>query len=177
MAVERPSYSVELRAAPYEIRDYGPTLVARVHVDGSREAAVGSGFRTLAGYIFGGNQRNGKIAMTAPVLQTSDQSGASSGWNVEFMMPARYTMSTLPTPNDSRVHLIERPARRVAAMTFSGFWSDANLTSHATQLEHWVQLQKLTATSSPSYAYYDPPWTPWFLRTIEVLIDVAPAAR
>jgi hypothetical protein len=187
MAVERASYSVELREPPYEIRDYGPTILAVVHVKGTRSDAVSSGFRILAGYIFGGNQRDGKIAMTAPVMQTADdavttpatdsQNGAPTGWNVQFMMPASYTMNTLPIPNDTRVHLLEQPRHRAAALTFSGFWSDSNLISHEAQLLRWIRVHELTATSAPIFAYYDPPWTPWFLRTIEVLVDIAPASQ
>jgi DNA gyrase inhibitor GyrI len=184
MAVERPKYAVELSDPPYEIRDYAPTIVAVVHVEGDRNEAVNAGFRILAKYIFGDNQARGKIAMTAPVTQASSQtiamtapvqrSAARSGWEVRFTMPATYTLSKLPIPTDDRVHLVEIPRHRVAAVKFSGFWSDSNLQSHAAQLVQWVKARKLTPTATPSYAYYDPPWTPWFLRTIEVLVDIAP---
>ncbi len=183
MAIERPEYSIKLSSPPLEIRDYAPTIVALVHVEGERSKAVNDGFRILANYIFGGNQphaANGQtapaaakgesIAMTAPVEQQSK----AGGWEVRFMMPKAYTMSTLPKPSDDRVQLLEIPRHRVAVNKFSGFWSDANLQSHEAQLLQWLQAQKLTATSAPSYAYYDPPWTPWFLRTIEVMVDVAP---
>lgn len=170
MAVERPKYSVELSDPPFEVRDYAPTVIATVHVDGERSAAVNAGFRILANYIFGGNKEKDKIAMTAPVKQQS----LAAGWDVSFTMPASYTMSTLPSPTDSRVHTIQVPARRVAAIKFSGFWSDANLKSHEEQLLQWLKAQKLIAISVPTYAYYDPPWTPWFFRTIEVMVDVDP---
>jgi hypothetical protein len=185
MAIERPTYSVETSDPPYEIRDYAPTLVAVVHVDGDRSDAVSAGFRILAGYIFGDNRARGKIAMTAPVTQTRGQSIAmtapvaqqsdASGWEVRFTMPAAYTIETLPTPNDGRVHIVQLPRQRTAVIKFSGFWSDSNLQSHAAQLLAWVKAQNLVATSTPTYAYYDPPWTPWFMRTIEVLVDIAPA--
>jgi len=168
MAVERPKYSVELSDTPYEIRDYVPTVIAVVHVDGDRSEAVNAGFRILANYIFGGNQEKDKIAMTAPVKQQS----LATGWDVSFTMPASYTISTLPSPNDARVHMIQVPQRRAAVIKFSGFWSDTNLKSHEAQLLQWVKTQKLVATSMPTYAYYDPPWTPWFFRTIEVMVDV-----
>jgi hypothetical protein len=70
------------------------------------------------------------------------------------------------------VHVIPVPRHRVAVIQFSGLWSDANLKSHETQLLQWLQGRKLVAAGPPTYAYYDPPWTPWFLRTIEVMIDI-----
>jgi hypothetical protein len=199
MATERPKYSVEISEPPFEVRMYEPTIVATVHVSGSREEAVSAGFRILARYIFGDNQVQEKIAMTAPVTQSagqkiamtapvtqsagqkivttapSEQSGERAGWDVRFTMPAAYTLSALPRPLDPRVQLLEQPARRVAAVTFSGFWSDSNLQSHQAQLLEFLKRHQLTALSAPVYAYYDPPWTPWFWRTNEILVDVAAA--
>jgi hypothetical protein len=183
MAVERPKYSVELRETPCEVRDYAPSIVASVEVTGSREDAVNAGFRILAGYIFGDNQTQGKIAMTAPVTQSAgepiamtapvEQTMTQNSWEVRFTMPAVYTLGTLPKPRDARVHLSVVPARRVAAITFSGFWSDSNLQSHQAQLLEFLKKHQLAAISAPVYAFYDPPWTPWFWRTNEVLIEVA----
>jgi len=170
MAVERAKYSVELSDPPYEIRDYAPSIVASVHVDGDRGEAVSAGFRILANYIFGGNQPKGKIAMTAPVAQQP----TSRGWEVRFTMPAGYTLNTLPAPTDPRVHIAAVSAHRAAVISFSGFWSDANLGSHERKLLEWLKAHHLSATSAPTYDYYDPPWTPWFMRTIEVVVDIAP---
>jgi hypothetical protein len=183
MAIERAQYSVVLNSPPYEIRDYASSLVAIVNVNGSRSDAVGSGFRLLANYIFGDNKDRSKIAMTSPVTQMAkptDPGGASTqgaspqaSWVVRFMMPAGYTLESLPAPVDTRVQFETVAAHRVAAIRFSGFWSDANLESHEAQLRDWMRMQHLTPGSPPTYAYYDPPWTPWFMRTIEVLMDIA----
>jgi hypothetical protein len=185
MAIERPHYSVEFSEKPCEVRDYAPTIVASVQVTGSREDAVSAGFRILAAYIFGDNQTQGKIAMTAPVTQSAsqeiamtapvEQSMTRSGWDVRFTMPAAYTLGKLPKPRDARVHLLAVPGRRAAAITFSGFWSDSNLQSHRAQLQDFIRRHQLAAVSTPVYAFYDPPWTPWFWRTNEVLIEVAAA--
>jgi hypothetical protein len=172
MATERPKYSAEVSEPPFEIRQYAPTVVAEVHVDGTREEAVNMGFRILAGYIFGNNETQQKVAMTAPVGQNE----ARSGWDIRFTMPSGYTLSTLPKPRDPRVALIAVPSRRVAAVAFSGFWSDSNLLAHQAQLFDFLSKHKLTALAAPVYAYYDPPWTPWFWRTNEVLVEIAAAS-
>jgi hypothetical protein len=183
MATERPKYSAEIAEPPFEVRLYAPTIVAEVHVDGTREQAVNAGFRILAGYIFGKNQAQEKIAMTAPVTQGThiamtapvEQNESPTGWDVRFTMPSGYTLKTLPKPDDARVKLIPVPGRRMAAVTFSGFWSDSNLQSHRADLLEFLKKHALTAVGGPVYAYYDPPWTPWFMRTNEVLVEVAAA--
>lgn len=185
MAIERPRYTIELSEEPLEVRDYAPTIVATVHVAGDRSDAVSAGFRLLAGYIFGDNQAHGKIAMTAPVTQNvaltiptttpAEQKSVLSGWDVQFTMPAAYTLSTLPKPADSRISLVQLPARRVASITFSGFWSDSNFQLHQLQLLEFIKKHQLTTVSEPIYAYYNAPWTPWFMRTNEVLVEISAA--
>jgi SOUL heme-binding protein len=184
MAVERPSYRVELESKPFEVRDYPASIVAVVAVDGSRSEAVNAGFRILAAYIFGANQRSDKIAMTAPVTQRPgetiamtapvQQSAVAGRWEVRFTMPAAYTLESLPRPRDERIRLQPVPAHRMAVVSFSGFWSDANLTSHESSLADFIRARHLTPVAPAVFAYYDPPWIPWFLRTNEVQIEVAP---
>ncbi len=183
MAVEQPKYSVEFSEKPFEVREYSPTIVAIVHAEGGRSDAVSAGFRILAGYIFGDNQARAKIAMTAPVTQSAGQTTAMTapvqqqttqgGSDISFTMPADYTLTALPGPRDGRIRLIQVPSRRMAAVTFSGFWSDANFQSHQEELLGFLKRHRLSAVSPPSYAYYNAPWTPWFLRTNEVLIEIA----
>ncbi len=183
MAYEQPHYTVELDQKPFQIRDYAPYIVAEVHVGGTRDAAIGEGFRILAGYIFGGNTKKSSIAMTTPVTQSASetipmttpvtQKESSDGWDVRFAMPSAYTTETLPKPNDGRVHFVQIPARRVAVIVFSGFYSESNLGEHRQQLLDFVKQRRLTAAGPAAYAFYDPPWTPWFWRTNEVQVEVA----
>ena len=173
MAVERAHYSVVASSPPYEIRDYPSSTVAIVTVDGSRGAAVNAGFRLLANYIFGNNQQKSKIAMTAPVTQLPQSSSTAGNWVVRFMMPSGYDLQSLPAPTDPHVRLERLRAHQVAAVRFSGFWTDASLESHKQQLLQWMETQHLLPGADPIYAYYDPPWTPWFMRTTEVLIDIS----
>ena len=182
MAAEQPDYKVELDAKPFQIRDYAPMIVACIHENGSRDAAVRAGFGMLASFIFGNNHSGDKIAMTAPVTQTAGQALAmtapavqvvsSSGWDVCFTMPAAFSIKTLPQPCNDRVRLIEIPARRVAAISFSGFWSDSNFQTHEKRLLEFLRQRELKPISTVSFAYFDPPWTPWFWRHNEVRFDI-----
>jgi len=106
--------------------------------------------------------------MTAPVGQQS----IGNKWAVSFMMPATYTMESLPTPDDSSVVLREVPARRVATLRYSGLWSEERYLQHKLQLEAWIKKNKLKVSGEASWARYDPPFMPWFMRRNEILIPV-----
>ncbi len=172
-----------------EIRLYEPMIIAQVIVKGERYAAINEGFRQLAGYIFGGNTANNKIAMTAPVLQQpSDQKGEklamtapviqeSTGldneWKVQFVMPANYTLETLPKPNNPNIKFIITKAYNVAVIKFSWFSTDDNLNTHKLKLMAWLKTHNITITGTPSFAFYDPPWTLPFLRRNEVMVEIS----
>jgi hypothetical protein len=192
MAIEQPSYAVSAKSGAIEVRDYAPQLAAQVEVTGEREAAINAGFRLLADYIFGNNQENSKVAMTAPVIQApkaeaKGQGGRSiamtapvvqapageNGWSVRFIMPAKYTLESIPRPNNPRVRLLPVASQRVAAIRFSGLANEKVLQRKTEELRAYLAAQKLVAAGPAMYAFYDPPWTLPFLRRNEVLIDLA----
>ena len=187
MATEEPSYRSTLQETPFEVREYPALIAAEVTVSGERSDAVSAGFRLLAGYIFGGNTRKQSIAMTAPVIQNESpnekiamtapvmQSPDPSGWIIRFIMPASYTLETLPTPNDQKVRLVSLPPKRLAGVRFSGLVDDNDVEQQTAVLRAFIAKQKLTAIGTPSLARYDPPWTLWFLRRNEVMLEVTSA--
>ena len=127
--VEQPKYTVAEKDGSFEIRDYAPMMVAETDVTGPRAAAIRKGFRTIAHYIFGDNSTSRKLAMTAPVTQQASekiamttpviQQGDGHDWQVRFVMPASYTMETLPEPKNKAVRLKEVQGRRFAVIRFS----------------------------------------------------------
>ena len=184
MATEEPSYTSILLEAPFEIREYPTLIAAQVTVAGERSEAVSAGFRLLASYIFGGNTRKQSIAMTAPVIQNESpnekiamtapviQNADPAGWVIRFIMPASYTLDTLPTPNDPKVQLVTLPPKRFAVVRFSGLVDDNDFEQQTVILRDFVAKQKLTIVGTPSLARYDPPWTLWFLRRNEVMLEL-----
>jgi hypothetical protein len=183
VAVEEPAYQTVVQSGPFEVRDYPALVVAEVTVSGGQKEAGGKGFRLLAGYIFGGNQGQKKIAMTAPVgMQPTGEKIAmtapvtqmrSAGeWIVRFTMPSQYSLDTLPTPNDPRVHLVQTPPTRFAVVRFSGLaWPD-DVAAKTKLLQAWMEKRNLRGTGPATLAQYNPPWTLWFLRRNEVMIPV-----
>ena len=184
MAVEEPAFKQVLREGNFELRDYPAVVVAQVTVTGDQKESANQGFRLLAGYIFGGNKRrqsiamtapvaqqaaSEKIAMTAPVAQTQTSTGA---WVVRFTMPSAYTLQSLPVPNDARVELRNIEPARFAVLRFSGLAQTADVEAKSNELLAQVTSHRLRAIGSVSLAQYNPPWTLWFMRRNEVMVEV-----
>ncbi|MBN8522016.1 MAG: heme-binding protein [Alphaproteobacteria bacterium] len=187
-----PSWQSVKKDGAFEIRSYDPMIVAEVTTTGPRKEAINDGFRLLADYIFGNNISAQKMAMTVPVIQqpgndssekiqmtapvTQQPGDEQNQWRVRFVMPAEFTVDTLPKPKDSRVKIISVPAYQTAVVVFSGLNSDSNLTAHQDQLMAWIKNNNLKPKPgvTPTFAYYNPPWTLPFMKRNEIMVTLAP---
>lgn len=184
MATEEAEYELVRQDGKFELRDYAPQVVAETVVSGSFSRAGNSAFRPLFNYISGDNTVQAEIAMTAPVSQTASsqdiamtspvgQRASGDDWVISFMMPAKFTMDTIPKPTNPAVSLREIPAHRAAAIRYSGRWTEKRYQSHLGELRGWVEGQDLTVIGDPVFARYNGPFTPWFMRRNEILLPVA----
>lgn len=178
-AIEEPEFTVVRKVGEVEIRQYAPYVVAEVVVPGPAESAGNRAFPLLAGYIFGRNKGERKMAMTAPVTQTAapmkmemtapvTQTAAEDGFLVQFVLPKSVSLDAAPEPLDPRVRIRQVPGARLAAVTFSGFWSQSNYEKHLALLREGVAASGLQAAGEPVWSRYDAPWTPWFMRRNEI---------
>ena len=183
MAIEEAKYNLVKKDGKFEILDYAPHILAETVVDGDIEQAGSKAFKRLFRYISGDNRSQQKVAMTAPVSQQPSgekiemtapvgQRSVGGQWVVSFMMPASYTLETLPQPDDPKISLRLVAAHRMAAVRYSGFWSEKKYLRYRKKLVVWVDKEGLTAVGNPVWARYNPPFTPWFLRRNEILIPV-----
>ncbi|HSN10987.1 MAG TPA: heme-binding protein [Propionibacteriaceae bacterium] len=181
---EQQPYDVLVRFPGFELRRYPAHLVAEVEVQSSFTNAGNDAFGILAAFISGRNSTRAKVAMTAPVVQERGSriamtspviqgSGGESGRQiVGFVMPAAFTMETLPAPTDPRVSVREVPTEYAAAKTFTGRWTERSFTEQLADLRRAVTEAGLEICGHARYARFDPPWTPWFLRRNEVVLPV-----
>ncbi len=190
--VENAQYSVVESKGDYEIRLYPAHIVAQTTVKGPYGEALNEGFRIVAGYIFGGNTKKQSIAMTAPVLEKVADSQLDSRKTsqsiamtapvmatvegeshvIAFGMPRSYTLETLPTPTDSRVKIVTIPEKKMAAVQFSWYRTDARVQAKKQELIDALKKDGVSTVGEPQYAGYNAPWTPpWMLRN-EVLVEV-----
>ena len=184
MAIEEAEYKVVEKEDRFEIRDYVPHILAETIVESDIEKAGRMAFQRLFRYISGANRSKEKVAMTAPVSQEPKgekiamtapvgQQNVQGRWAVSFMMPASYTLETLPEPEDPQITLRQVPARRMAAVRYSGFWSEKKYLRYKKMLESWIQEKGLAIVGETVWARYNAPFTLWFLRRNEILIPVA----
>ena len=182
-AIEKAKYTVLDKEDDFELRQYEARIVAETYVEGSLKESGDDGFRRLYNYISGDNKKKQSISMTAPVGQEPssekiamtapvNQEKKDSQWRITFLMPSEYTMETLPEPTDKRVKLLEEPSRLMAAVRYSGTWSEASYQKKRSLLEEYIQKRGWTQKGEAVWARYDPPFMPWFLRRNEVLIPV-----
>ncbi|MEW5812259.1 MAG: heme-binding protein [Actinomycetota bacterium] len=185
--VEEPHYISRPVTDRVEIRQYGSRIAAETTVPGERQKALNTGFRRLAGYIFGGNQRDTEIAMTAPVSQAarngdseeiamtapvSQAGNADDGWTVRFFMPSKWSMETLPKPDDENVRLVTVPPQTVAVLTFSGDRSAAAVAARSKELLAMLRDNGIEPKGETTAWFYDPPWTLPFRRRSEVVVTI-----
>ena len=165
-----------------EIRRYADRIAAETTVAADEDAARNIGFRRLAGYIFGGNDGGAAIAMTAPVTQGSGRTIAMTApvaqqggdrSTIRFFMPSKWTMDTLPRPNDERVALVEVPGEIVAVLRFSGDRSPAEVARRTSALRAALTGSGYQPVGEPVAWFYDPPFTLPFRRRNEVVLPVS----
>ena len=189
-AIDEPAYTVVQKTEVFEVRQYAPYLVAEVVVPGPASEAGNQGFNLLGGYIFGKNKGERKLEMTAPVTQTTlpaptpappiklemtapvTQAVTEGGFLVQFVMPKGYTLATLPEPLDERVKLREVPGKRVAAIRFSGSWSQSTYEAQLQTLRNALSAAGLATQGEPISSRYNSPFSLPFLRRNEVWLNL-----
>ena len=157
---ETARYKIVRTEGEFEIREYPELKIAT-----TERGTDNSSFIRLFRYIDGGNVAKEKIAMTTPVFMVDGK--------MAFVVPEKH-MGTTPVPASDQVKVDTMKAQRVAAYRFSGSRTQALEPQALEKLKAWMQQNKLQEAGAPFSAYYDPPWTPGFLRRNEVLIPIPP---
>jgi len=172
MAIEEPEFEVLQSHDDYEVRRYVPHIVAEVDVAGDDGDPGRAAFRILAGYIFGDNEAETKMSMTAPVTSQAVGDDEKALYTYAFFMESEYTMETLPKPVDTRIRLVEKPARVIAARRYSGRWSASNYQKNEAALMAALADDGVVLAGEPYLARYNSPFTLWFMRRNELLVEI-----
>ena len=183
-AIEEPDYQIIDREFDFEIRHYKEYLVAEVTLNGDFSSSGGQAFRILAGYIFGDNTAKQKMNMTSPVESQSSLSeemamtapvislAEDEKYIYRFVMEKKYTLDSLPIPNDSRIKLKKINPRFMAVKKYSGTWSEENYNESKKELLDYLSKKNISVIGLPVFARYNAPFVPWFLRRNEVMIEI-----
>lgn len=165
---EEQKYTVILKDKDFEIRFYPSTTVATINSSAKTYKDLsGSGFRTLAGYIFGGNEAGTKISMTSPVHMNINDSVSS----MSFVMPSSYNEENLPKPNDPNVLIQKTDDEYVAVIRFGGFASDKDLIFYSGKLHEILEEKGITSYGHARFLGYNPPFQ-LIDRRNEIIVSV-----
>ena len=164
-ATETPDYKVVRTDGKFEIRNYPALTVATTPMEGGE---MNRGFGQLFRFIAGSNEGAEKIEMTSPVLIDT----VNDKKTMSFIMPRKAVEKGVPKPTGDRVALGKMEAARFAVLRFDGGRTSENEKAALAKLNAWLEAQKLAGKGAPIFAYYDPPWTPIFMRRNEVMIRI-----
>lgn len=186
MSTEQPAYETLKRDGDFEVRRYNGYILAQVEVKSDFDDALYRGFRALFDYITGSNRVRSKIPMTVPVTEeiveghenipmTAPVTAETTGegvYRISFVMPGRYTLETLPQPDNKDIRFREVEDHNAAVIRFSGHSHEPRVREKISLLEEWMRVNGLVPKSGFRLARYDPPWVPGFMRRNEVMAEV-----
>lgn len=166
--IETYPYTVKKAYPGFEIRRYEASLFTSVQLPQSEyKKASSKGFSILAGYIFGGNEKKEKIAMTSPVAMSLEDS-----MTMMFLVPKQYDKASLPQPEDPGIEFKEMPAKTVAAITFGGWANDERIAEHKQRLLTALKAENIAHTNQFYFLGYNPPYEV-FNRKNEIIVEIA----
>lgn len=168
-SIEKQKYRLVQSQSEYEIRHYPSAMMATMYSSANSYKQISTpGFRTLAGFIFGGNDSNTKISMTAPVhMDINDSVSAMS-----FVMPSKYDEQSLPRPRDSRVKLEKSQAEYVAVLKFGGYASDDKIARYSDKLRTELEKKGISYYGNFRFLGYNPPYQ-FIGRKNEIIVSVS----
>jgi len=165
--IESYPYQVIEEFEGFELREYEPRLFTSVQLNtGNFDAASSQGFSVLAGYIFGGNDRGEKIAMTSPVSMSLEENST-----MMFMVPESYKKTTLPVPNQSEIEFVEEPGRKVAVVSFGGWANDDKIAESKKELTEHLKKENIEHNGNFYFMGYNAPFDLMF-RKNEVMVEL-----
>ena len=184
LAYEEPEYMVVKTYPEFELRQYAPYVVAETVVQGDFKDVGNQAFRRLFAYISEEKRPQGKISMTKPVIQQpipkSEETGSgnelgankANRYRFAFVMPKSYSLESLPVPDNAEVTLKDIPAKVMAVRRYSGTWSEDRYRKNERILFDAIRREGLKVVGEPVFARYNAPFSLWFLRRNEVLVEI-----
>ena len=170
MAIETPNFKLIKKEGEFEIREYEPMIIAMTKVKSEYREASNTGFRRIANYIFGGNQKQMEIKMTAPVI--TDVPNVKGMYDILFVMPSQHKFDDLPIPDDDNVELKVKELGKTAVIQFGGWATESRATHYKEKLEQFIETSGYEINSDYMVAQYNSPWALPPFRRNEIIIMI-----
>ena len=170
MAIETPNFKLIKKEGEFEIREYEPMIIAMTKVNSGYREASSTGFRRIANYIFGGNQKQMEIKMTAPVI--TDVPNVKGMYDILFVMPSQHKFDDLPIPDNDNVELKVKELGKTAVIQFGGWATESRATHYKEKLEQFIETSGYEINSDYMVAQYNSPWALPPFRRNEIIIMI-----
>lgn len=175
-STERVPYTTVGSVDGVELRRYPRTVTVETTAGDERTA-----FFRLFRYISGANDASEELAMTAPVATTGakipmtapvETTTEEGDVRMAFYLPDEYDYDSAPRPTDPSVSVVEQSGRTMAVLSFSGYATDRRTRQKEQALLSTLADSEVEVLGDPVLMQYDDPWTPPFMRTNEVAVEV-----
>lgn len=172
--LETPKYTTLKRTAEYEIRKYDSFLVCETATTSS-DVTTGDGFNTLAGFIFGKNEKEEKMNMTTPVYTTSSTRDQKT--KMQFVLEkSKYEKpSEVPSASGAAVNAIdvkESEGALCAAILVPGVPLEKDVRDAEATLRESLERDGIQVEEGYELARYNEPFILPPFRRNEVLIKI-----
>lgn len=171
MSIETPEYQLISNEGGFEVRRYSDMIMATTNVQGCYKDSTSTGFRRIAGYIFGGNDKEMKIAMTAPVITDCPTEDLSS-YTVSFVMPKEHSFEDLPKTNTKLVSIERKNLGDVAVLSFGGRVNEARSIEYQKNFSELLKKNKIISQGGFMVAQFNSPWTLPIFRKNELMVRI-----
>jgi len=171
MALETPKYRLISKYDSFEIRRYSEMIIATTTVKADYKSSTSSGFRRIANYIFGGNDKEMKIAMTAPVISDCPSEGLDT-YNISFVMPKEHSMKDLPRANTSDVSIKSEMLGEVAVLAFGGWATESRSMSFQKKFAKMLQQNNIETQGGFMVAQFNSPYVLPMFRKNELMVRI-----
>ena len=169
--IETPEYQLLEKSGQFEIRMYEPMIIAITNISSNYRESTYTGFRRIANYIFGGNDQNMEIAMTAPVISSSPVNNDGI-YDVAFVMPKEHKLSNLPDPNYDNVIIQEKNLGKMAVLRFGGWATEDKVIKYQKKLENILENNGYSITGNYMVSQYNSPWALPPFRRNEIMVPI-----
>ena len=171
MALETPQYQVISEYNGFEIRHYNEMIIATTSVRSDYKGSTSSGFRRIANYIFGGNDKKMKIAMTAPGITDCPADNRES-YNISFVMPSEHSLKDLPKSNTENVSIQKESLGEVAVFPFGGWATESRSKSFQKKFATLLQQNGIKTSGDFMVAQFNAPYVISIFRKNELMVRI-----
>jgi len=166
--LKNPEFILVEKHGEIEVREYSEYVIAKTSISQGDMELNNNMFRTLAGYIFGGNNKSQSIPMTAPVITKNDE----SSYDMIFFMLDANKPEDLPLPNSSNVSIEMMDLGKTISITFGMWATDSRVKYYKKKLDKHIKDNNIQIKSPLMVAQYNSPWAMPPFRKNELIYKI-----